>query len=80
MLTCRDVARRVASATHEGGAPMSGMMLHLHLLLCRDCRRYARELRSLGDVLRRGHAADGDAEQLRKLEQRIINLGFPDNS
>ncbi len=77
MLTCRDVVRRVASATRDGGEPMSGMMLRLHLLLCRDCRRYARELRSLGDALRHGHAADGDAEQLRMLEQRIIDLGFP---
>lgn len=56
---------------------MSGMMLRLHLVLCRDCRRYARELRALGDAIRRGHAADGDAEQLRMLEQRIIDLGFP---
>ncbi len=79
MLTCRDVARRVASATRDGGQPMSGMMLRLHLLLCGDCRRYARELQALGDALRSGYAAAADPEQLRRLEQRIIDLGFPDS-
>lgn len=79
MLTCSDVARRVASATRDRGEPMSGMMLRLHLLLCRDCRRYARELTALGDALRFQHAADGDPEQIRRLEERIIGLGFPNN-
>ncbi|MEO5824647.1 MAG: hypothetical protein ABIR59_02060 [Gemmatimonadales bacterium] len=80
MLTCRDVARHIASASRDVGAPAPGMMLRLHLLLCRDCRRYARELRDLGNALRHGHSADGDPEKLRKLEQRIIDLGFPQSS
>ncbi len=78
MLTCREVARRLASASGDDRAPKHGMMMRLHLILCGDCRRYARELRSLGAALR-GDRVAIDPQRTRNLEQRILDMGFPDD-
>lgn len=64
MLRCRDIVR-------HGEEFLSGDMrgwrragFWLHLLLCRDCRRYIRELRLTRDVSRRlmPPSEAGDAE------------------
>jgi len=67
MLRCRDVVRY---GDHYLSGEMTGWRRHLfrlHLMLCRDCRRYIRHLattRSVSTALPPGHAvaeADLDA-------------------
>jgi len=62
MPTCREVSRAVASGELERAGFWEGLGLRLHLLMCRHCRRYARQLRAIGQAAR-DLVAQAPAEQ-----------------
>jgi hypothetical protein len=73
MSRCREAARAVAGEGLEGGGRLRALEMRLHLLLCRHCRRYARQVRALGGLARRlCLSAEPDEERLRELEARIL--------
>ena len=53
MLSCKEVTRRLASDALEGGGWWRRLSVRLHLLMCRHCRRYAFQMRSIGTAARR---------------------------
>ena len=64
MLSCSEVARICASDEIRSCGPVRRLAVRLHLLMCRHCRRYVRELAEIGEAVRSSTtAADGQAGQ-----------------
>ncbi len=77
MMSCREVGELVAGDGLEGAGWGQRLRVRLHLLMCRHCRRYARQLRAIGACARErwGHPPQ-DPVTLQRLELAILK-GFP---
>ena len=53
MLTCKDVSRTLASDELATAGWRQRLSIRFHLLVCGHCRRYARQMRAIGDAARR---------------------------
>ncbi len=73
MMICREAAELVASDGLEGAGWGRRLGVRLHLLMCRHCRRYARQLRAIGACAqeRWGSQAE-DPATLQRLERSIL--------
>ena len=73
MLSCKETARILASDTLEDLAWGRRLALRVHLLMCRHCRRYARQLRAIGAAARRLWGEESmDPSTLERLKRTII--------
>jgi len=74
MPTCKEVADLIASeALASTGLPKRALV-RLHLLMCRDCRGYAAQLRAIGLAGRdRWKASPSDAPTLERLQSSILD-------
>lgn len=79
MLSCKEVVEILSSETggidpHRQFSWMKRAGLRLHLMACRHCARYARQLRVLGDGARRLFERQGldSAEKIERLERQVI--------
>jgi hypothetical protein len=74
MLSCREVARTIASEELAGAAWGKRAAVRIHLFMCRYCRRYAAQLRAIGEAARsRWGAGSADPQTLQALERRILD-------
>ena len=73
MLSCKETARILASDALEDLAWGRRLALRVHLLMCRHCRRYARQLRAIGAAARRLWGEESmDPSTLERLERGIL--------
>jgi len=72
MPSCREVTRLLASEELAEAAAVRRILVRLHLLMCGDCSRYARELEGLGRAAREALRAPLDSERLAALERAIL--------
>ena len=70
MRTCHEIAHILASDPPL--SPMARMELKMHLLMCRHCSAYAKQLRALGDAAKRLVGDKTAQPGLTSLEQKII--------
>ncbi len=74
MQTCREVAYLVASDGLEHAGWPTRLLTRLHLLFCRHCRRYAKEVAMIGRMGREALSADPvDAKTVQRLEGSIMD-------
>ena len=74
MLTCKDVATAVGQDDMRTLGWWRGLGLRFHLLMCRDCRRYAAQIRAIGTAARRLFREHGeDPQTLERLQARILS-------
>lgn len=70
MITCKEVSRAFASDELASMSWRQRLSVRLHLLMCRHCRRYARQVRAIGEAARRlfgGQSLEREVhERLRK--------------
>ncbi len=73
MLKCKDVTRTIASDELAEAGWRERLGVRLHLLLCRHCRRYKEQLRSIGKAARNlwGFRSE-DPPKFERLERRIL--------
>ena len=72
MLACKEVTRLWATEDIRRAPLMRKLAVRIHLLMCRHCRRYVRELTAIGAAARSlGQRLSGTAETT-KLDQRIL--------
>jgi len=71
MLSCREVAHLVASDADAGAGWRVRLSVCLHQAMCRHCKRYAAQLRAIGDAMRERNLAGGDVEQPVKIPSRV---------
>lgn len=77
MLNCKEVARIVASDELEGLGVLKRLSTRFHLLMCRECRRYAEQIRMIGSTARaRVQSLTGDKDALARLEKSILDGAF----
>ncbi len=73
MPTCQQVAREIASDELATASWRRRAAARIHLLMCRHCRRYARQMRAIGSAVQSlFQIRDEDAEVLERLEQTIL--------
>jgi hypothetical protein len=73
MPNCKEVARLIASEELADLGWSQRALVRIHLLRCRDCRRYAAELRAIGAAaLDRWDTRPADKQALEKLESSIL--------
>ena len=70
--SCREVTRKLASDELCGAGPWTRASVRIHLLMCRHCRRYARQLRNMRHAARTLWADDVE-DVSGELENRIID-------
>lgn len=75
MLSCREVSGMVASGSVETAGRWLRLRVRLHLLWCRLCRRYVRELRAIAALAREMAGSGEEATWVRAAEDRLSS-GF----
>ncbi len=74
MMSCREAAELVASDGLEGAGWGRRIGVRLHLLMCRHCRRYARQLRAIGACARERWGPEAeDPATLERLERSFLD-------
>ncbi|MEP6834290.1 MAG: hypothetical protein ABJB74_12920 [Gemmatimonas sp.] len=73
MLSCKEITRLCASEDIRQATFARRVEVRLHLLMCRHCRRYVRELSAIGVAARRAFAKRSThTDTPSPLEQRLI--------
>ena len=73
MPSCKEVARLIASEELADAGRSERALVRIHLLMCRDCRRYAAQLRAISTAaLERGGFGPADLQALKRLERSIL--------
>ena len=73
MLRCNEVTQLCASEAARSASLRTRVALRLHLMMCRSCRRYVRELRAIGRAVREmGREAPGQGEDHEALIRRVL--------
>ena len=77
VLNCREVSRIVSSGELEQLGFVKKLRIRFHLLICRECRRYAEQIRVIGAVARvRVLSMAGDEATFARLEKSILDGAF----
>ena len=82
MFTCKETARLVATDELAEASLLRRLSVWMHCLMCKDCRRYADQLRRLGQVARTLSKAqvDDNADSVQRLQAeltaRVSQLGI----
>jgi hypothetical protein len=74
MMKCKDISQLIASGDSENMGVMKRLELRLHLLMCRHCQSYSRQIKALGVGARRlVGAQEPTSEELLHLENAICD-------
>jgi hypothetical protein len=81
MLTCKEVSRSIASDEPTATDWRQRLSIKIHLLMCRHCRRYALQIRAIGDAARQVFGDPStDANARERLRSSILGQIPPDES
>ncbi len=69
MLNCKQVSKVIASDDLDGVGLGKRVAVWFHLLMCKHCRRYSRQMRAVGDATREKYASRPTAEEAARLER-----------
>lgn len=73
MLRCNEVTRLHASEELRHASWRKRLAVRFHLLMCRSCQRYVRELTAIGNAVRvAAHDRPEDAARLESLVRRVL--------
>jgi hypothetical protein len=72
MLSCREVTTLHATDGLEQAAWTKRMGVRVHLLMCKHCRRYVRELARIGAAVRALYASTDEARE-EALVRRVLD-------
>ncbi len=74
MMKCREISRLVAMDGIRELGFRQRLELRLHVFMCRHCRRYLQQIRSLGRGARRlAHRDTPPLQRLREIERDILD-------
>ena len=73
MPSCREVMRVTAARSLDQVPPMKRLGFRMHVMMCRHCRRYARQIRAIGIAAREVLARpSGERESLDRLRRALL--------
>ena len=74
MLKCREVEQKIGSGEIGSAGVMERFAVRFHLVMCRHCRTYARQIRAIGEAARDVFSSPPvDPKPLSELKDRIMN-------
>jgi len=74
MMSCREVTRIVASDELAEAPRARRLAIRFHHLICRYCRRYASQLRALGEAARKMWGPGSrDPDSISRLEHVLLD-------
>jgi hypothetical protein len=74
MLKCREVEQKIGSGDIASAGVMERLAVRFHLMMCRHCRAYARQIRAIGEAARDVFGSSPMAPKtLSELKDRIMN-------
>jgi len=80
VLSCREVTRLTASDELSGASLRLRLAVRFHRMLCGACRRYARQIRSLGTLARKcSEPGPEGADTLKRLRGSILGKGLDED-
>jgi len=71
-MTCRDVSTLISSGQLDAEPWIRRLLVRVHLVMCRHCRRFHRQIQQLEAGVRRA-LADLDSGRTGDLEERILS-------
>jgi predicted anti-sigma-YlaC factor YlaD len=72
MPSCREVARTISTDSLERKSLPQRMIVFVHIMMCRHCRRYLKQMRAIGQAAREVFRDDpGDQETLDRLREHL---------
>ncbi len=81
MLNCKEVGRIVASDQVMAAGWRRRLAIRLHFLICRYCRRYAAQLRAIGQSARKlFRLGEEEPETIHRLKQAILQRSLEDST
>jgi hypothetical protein len=75
MFSCREVHEHVSMGTIDNLGTMARLRFRMHLLMCVHCARYVRQIRALGEHVRRLLGGEPDSERCARLEAAVMRHG-----
>jgi len=78
MPNCKEVSTILAGDELEGAGLRKRLSVWFHLLMCRYCRRYARQIRLIGDMARAkygGRPTPEEEAKLERMKETLLNEG-----
>ena len=72
MLRCKQVTTMVASDDVADAGPWLRLKIRLHLMMCRHCARYAKQIRAIGVKARERFRPSEERSDVQDLQQRIL--------
>ena len=76
MQNCKEVSTILAGDELEGAGPGKRLSVWFHLLMCRYCRRYARQIRTIGNMTRArvaGRPKPEEEARLERMKESLLN-------
>jgi hypothetical protein len=76
MPNCKEVSTIIAGDALEGAGLRKRLSVWFHLLMCRYCRRYARQIRSIGEMTRKrygGRPTPDEADSLERMKEKLLD-------
>jgi hypothetical protein len=74
MLKCQQVEQKIGSDDIHNAGLMERLAVNLHLLMCRHCRNYAKQIRAIGNAARDVfNRSAQDPDTLGRLKNRITD-------
>lgn len=75
MISCKEVARLVASDEYEEAGWMTRLAVRAHLLMCAECRFYVAQIQAIGKTARSlltDRRDSGELVIIQRLENAIL--------
>ena len=69
MLSCMEVTEKTSDFIEGGVGVVSRLRINMHLLACKHCRRFVRQMRATIAILRQS----GDTPSLVAVDARLLN-------
>ena len=71
-MRCKQVTAMVARDDLADAGPWLRMKIRLHLMMCRHCARYAKQIRAIGVKARERFHPSEERSDVEDLQQRIL--------
>ena len=73
MLSCKEAAQLVSEGLDRQLSFSRRMSLRLHVLMCRACSRYARQVKALDEAVSKHYRGDPSVQEPERLPDNAMN-------
>ena len=71
--SCREVSSRLAFGEFKEASWKTKTLVRVHLFMCRDCRRFLRQMRIISEGLRETFKENLTTDRLNAIQSKILS-------